>query len=125
MKNNFLKIVMFLIFGFGFSQTPISLENAINKAFSNNLNIKSGELKINYQEKLKGSAVTIDPLNISAEIGQIILLIQIIVFDKPNHQITKVLQRSENTFVRRMEKFCSESQFAKMAIKERNIVGLQ
>lgn len=62
---------MFLIFGFGFSQTPISLENAINKAFSNNLNIKSGELKINYQEKLKGSAVTIDPLNISAEIGQI------------------------------------------------------
>ena len=71
MKNNFLKIVMFLIFGFGFSQTPISLENAINKAFNNNLNIKSGELKINYQEKLKGSAVTIDPLNISAEIGQI------------------------------------------------------
>lgn len=71
MKNNFLKIVMFLTFGFGFSQTPISLENAINKAFSNNLNIKSGELKINYQEKLKGSAVTIDPLNISAEIGQI------------------------------------------------------
>lgn len=62
---------MFLIFGFGFSQTPISLENAINKAFSNNLNIKSGELKINYQEKLKGSAVTIDPLNISAEVGQI------------------------------------------------------
>ncbi len=71
MKNNFLKIVMFLIFGIGFSQTPISLENAINKAFSNNLNIKSGELKINYQEKLKGSAVTIDPLNISAEVGQI------------------------------------------------------
>lgn len=71
MKNNFLKIATFLAFGFGFSQTPISLENAINKAFSNNLNIKSGELKINYQEKLKGSAVTIDPLNISAEVGQI------------------------------------------------------
>jgi hypothetical protein len=49
MKNNFLKIVMFLIFDLDF-QTPISLENAINKAFSNNLNIKSGELKINYQE---------------------------------------------------------------------------
>lgn len=71
MKNNFLKIAAFLAFGFGFSQTPISLENAINKAFSNNLNIKSGELKINYQEKLKGSAITIDPLNISAEVGQI------------------------------------------------------
>ncbi|WP_374365081.1 TolC family protein [Cloacibacterium sp.] len=71
MKNNFLKIAAFLAFGFGFSQTPISLKNAINKAFSNNLNIKSGELKINYQEKLKGSAITIDPLNISAEVGQI------------------------------------------------------
>ena len=71
MKNNFLKIAAFLAFGFGFSQTPISLENAINKAFSNNLNVKSGELKINYQEKLKGSAITIDPLNISAEVGQI------------------------------------------------------
>ena len=70
MKNNFLKIVMFLAFGFGFSQTPISLETAIDKAFKNNLNLKSGALKINYQEKMKNSAVTIDPLNISAEIGQ-------------------------------------------------------
>lgn len=70
MKNNFLKIVMFLAFGFGFSQTSISLETAIDKAFKNNLNLKSGALKINYQEKMKNSAVTIDPLNISAEIGQ-------------------------------------------------------
>ena len=61
---------MFLLFGIGFSQTPISLETAIDKAFKNNLNLKSGALKINYQEKMKNSAVTIDPLNISAEIGQ-------------------------------------------------------
>ena len=61
---------MILIFGIGFSQTPISLETAIDKAFKNNLNLKSGALKINYQEKMKNSAVTIDPLNISAEIGQ-------------------------------------------------------
>ena len=61
---------MFLAFGFGFSQTPISLETAIDKAFKNNLNLKSGALKINYQEKMKNSAVVIDPLNISAEIGQ-------------------------------------------------------
>ena len=61
---------MFLLFGIGFSQTPISLETAIDKAFKNNLNLKSGALKINYQEKMKNSAITIDPLNISAEIGQ-------------------------------------------------------
>lgn len=70
MKNKFLKITMFLLFGIGFSQTPISLETAIDKAFKNNLNLKSGALKINYQEKMKNSAITIDPLNISAEIGQ-------------------------------------------------------
>ena len=70
MKNKFLKIVMFLAFGFEFSQTPISLETAIDKAFKNNLNLKSGALKINYQEKMKNSAVVVDPLNISAEIGQ-------------------------------------------------------
>lgn len=61
---------MFLIFGIGLSQTPISLETAIDKAFKNNLNLKSGALKINYQEKMKNYAVVIDPLNISAEIGQ-------------------------------------------------------
>ena len=70
MKNNFLKITMFLIFGIGFSQTPISLETAIDKAFKNNLNIKSGTLRIDYQNKMQKSAVIIDPLNISAEIGQ-------------------------------------------------------
>lgn len=71
MKNKILKITAFLLFGIGFSQTPISLESAIDKAFKNNLNIKNGELRINYQDKMKNSAVTIDPLNISGEIGQI------------------------------------------------------
>ena len=61
---------MFLIFGIGFSQTPISLEIAIDKAFKNNLNIKSGTLRIDYQNKMQKSAVIIDPLNISGEIGQ-------------------------------------------------------
>lgn len=61
---------MFLIFGIGFSQTPISLETAIDKAFKNNLNIKSGTLRIDYQNKMQKSAVIIDPLNISGEIGQ-------------------------------------------------------
>ena len=70
MKNKILKIITFLLFGIGFSQIPISLEKAIDKAFNNNLNLKSGALKINYQEKMKNSAVVIDPLNISAEIGQ-------------------------------------------------------
>ena len=70
MKNKFLKITMFLIFGIGFSQIPISLEKAIDKAFNNNLNLKSGALKINYQEKMKNSAVVIDPLNISGEIDR-------------------------------------------------------
>lgn len=61
---------MFLIFGIGFSQIPISLEKAIDKAFKNNLNIKSGTLRIDYQNKMQKSAVIIDPLNISGEIGQ-------------------------------------------------------
>ena len=70
MKNKILKIITFLLFGIGFSQIPISLEIAIDKAFKNNLNIKSGTLRIDYQNKMQKSAVIIDPLNISAEIGQ-------------------------------------------------------
>lgn len=53
------------------SQTPISLENAYEKAFKNNLNLKNGQLKIDYQDKIKKSYAVVDPLNISAEIGQI------------------------------------------------------
>ena len=70
MKDKFLKIFTFLIFGIGFSQTPISLESAINKALSNNLAIKDGTLRVQYQEKMQRSATVIDPLMISGEIGQ-------------------------------------------------------
>lgn len=70
MKNKFLKIITILIVVFAKSQTPISLDLAIDKAFKNNLNIKSGTLRINYQNKMQNSAVLIDPLNISGEIGQ-------------------------------------------------------
>ena len=70
MKNKILNSIAVLLFGLGFSQTPISLETAINKAFNNNLTLKSGALRIDYQNKLQHSTVTIDPLNISGEIGQ-------------------------------------------------------
>lgn len=66
-----LKFIFILCLILVKSQIPISLENAIDRAYKNNLDIKSGELRINYQEKLKKSAVTIDPLNISGELGQI------------------------------------------------------
>lgn len=53
------------------SQTPITLENAYEKAFKNNLNLKNGQLRIDYQEKIKKSYAIVDPLNVSGEIGQI------------------------------------------------------
>ncbi len=52
------------------AQTPISLESAYEKAFKNNLNLKNGQLRIDYQDKIKKSYVVVDPLNISGEIGQ-------------------------------------------------------
>ena len=70
MKNKILNSIAVLLFGLGFSQTPISLETAINKAFNNNLTLKSGALRIDYQNKMQKSAAIIDPLNISGEIGQ-------------------------------------------------------
>jgi cobalt-zinc-cadmium efflux system outer membrane protein len=54
------------------SQTPISLETAYEKAFKNNLNLKNGQLRIDYQDKIKKSYAVIDPLNVSGEIGQFV-----------------------------------------------------
>ncbi len=54
------------------SQTPISLETAYEKAFKNNLNLKNGQLRIDYQDKIKKSHAVIDPLNVSGEIGQFV-----------------------------------------------------
>ena len=71
MKTKYLNIIFLLFFLQFFSQTPVSLETAYEKAVENNLNIKSGQLKIEYQSKIKNSAVIIDPLVISGEIGQL------------------------------------------------------
>ena len=54
------------------AQTPISLESAYEKAFKNNLNLKSGQLRIDYQDKIKKSHAVIEPLNVTEEIGQIV-----------------------------------------------------
>lgn len=54
----------------GIAQTPISLEEAYDRALKNNLTLKNGELRVSAQEKLKKSHLVIDPLNISAEYGQ-------------------------------------------------------
>lgn len=54
------------------AQTPISLESAYEKAFKNNLNLKNGQLRIDYQDKIKKSYAVVDPLNISGEIGQFV-----------------------------------------------------
>lgn len=53
------------------AQTQISLETAYEKAFQNNLNLKSGQLRVDYQDKIRNSYAIVDPLNISGEFGQI------------------------------------------------------
>lgn len=65
-----LQIFPILSEGGLFAQTPISLQNAIDKAMQNNLDVKNGQLKIDYQDKIKQSYRAIDPLNISVEFGQ-------------------------------------------------------
>ncbi len=71
MKPKYLRLFLILFFLKSFPQTPISLENAYDRAIQNNLNLKSGQLKVDYQNRIQNSAVAIDPLNINAEIGQI------------------------------------------------------
>lgn len=71
MKTKYLHILFLLCFLNFFSQTPVSLETAYEKAVENNLQVKSGQLKIDYQAKVKNSAAVVDPLNITAEIGQL------------------------------------------------------
>lgn len=70
MTKSILKIIAIFLFGLSFSQTSISKEAAIEKAFKNNLTLKGGALKVSYQNQLKNSSATIDPLNISGEVGQ-------------------------------------------------------
>ncbi|WP_317207181.1 TolC family protein [Chryseobacterium sp. R2A-55] len=66
----YLKYILLMLPGIGFSQIPISLETAVQKASEQNLSLKSGQLRIDYQEKMKNSYKVIDPLNVSAELGQ-------------------------------------------------------
>jgi len=70
MKTKYPTTLFFLACLRVFSQIPVSLEIAQQKANENNLSVKAGQLKIDYQQKIKNSAVTIDPLNITGEIGQ-------------------------------------------------------
>ena len=68
-------IVMLLLFSVTFNsanaQTKITLENSIEIALKNNLNLKSERLKSEYQKQLIKSATTIAPTIISADYGQI------------------------------------------------------
>lgn len=69
--RQYIKYLLLWLPLWSWGQVPISLEEAYSKAFQNNLDIKSGKLRIDYQEKMKRSYVAIDPLNVSAEVGQI------------------------------------------------------
>ena len=67
-----IRILFFLLIGIKVSaQIPITLEEAYSKAIVNNLDIRGAELRVNFQDRLKKSAVILDPLNISSDIGQI------------------------------------------------------
>lgn len=76
MKNlkNTIKIACILTFTLGFTlanaQQKISLDQAIELGYQNNLNLKTRVLKVDYHEKMKKSYATIDPLGIEGELGQ-------------------------------------------------------
>ncbi|MGS0747019.1 TolC family protein [Halpernia sp. GG3] len=72
--KHFIKITIYFSVLIGIqlkAQTQISLESAYEKAFQNNLNLKNGQLQIDYQDKIKNSYAVVDPLNIAGEMGQI------------------------------------------------------
>ncbi len=62
-------LIMLSIWGLK-AQQQVSMEEAYQKILSNNLNLRGGALKIDAQKILKQSAFSLDPLNVSAEIGQ-------------------------------------------------------
>ncbi|AQX03906.1 transporter [Elizabethkingia meningoseptica] len=62
-------LIMLSIWGLN-AQQPVSMEEAYQKILSNNLNLRGGALKIDAQKILKQSTFSLDPLNVSAEIGQ-------------------------------------------------------
>lgn len=71
MYNN-IRILFFLLIGIKVSaQIPVTLDEAYSKAIVNNLDVRGAELRVNFQDRLKKSAVILDPLDISSDIGQI------------------------------------------------------
>lgn len=69
---NKIRILFFLLIGIKVSaQIPVTLDEAYSKAIANNLDVRGAELRVNFQDRLKKSAVILDPLNISSDIGQI------------------------------------------------------
>lgn len=69
---NKIRILFFLLIGIKVSaQISVTLDEAYSKAIVNNLDVKGAELRVNFQDRLKKSAVILDPLNISSDIGQI------------------------------------------------------
>lgn len=71
MYNN-IRILFFLLIGIKvLAQIPVTLDEAYSKAIVNNLDVRGAELRVNFQDRLKNSAVILDPLNISSDIGQI------------------------------------------------------
>ena len=70
--NSNIRILFFLLIGIKVSaQIPVTLDEAYSKAIVNNLDVRGAELRVNFQDRLKKSAVILDPLNISSDIGQI------------------------------------------------------
>ncbi len=72
--NHLIKIISIAaVFSGAFlnAQTVIPLETAMERAFENNRNLRSGQLNVDYQTRMQGTYRAYDPLNISAEIGQI------------------------------------------------------
>ncbi len=53
------------------AQTPVSLQQAIEKAVNNNPSVKSEQLKADYQKKLLKAAAIIPPTSVTAEMGQV------------------------------------------------------
>ena len=65
-------IILLILMGVSnlYGQTTVTLNEAINRAFQNNLTIKIAELRKEQQEKLKKAYAVVDPLEINGEIGQ-------------------------------------------------------
>ena len=71
LKKIFFSASFCVFSGIIFSQTKITLETTIETALKNNSNLKSERLKSDYQKQLIKSALTIAPIAVSGDYGQI------------------------------------------------------